>query len=1124
MNGIFKRRSCEEKGGRLPATLTSSAMALVRVLIFGCVACLCIHAQSGYVRSGGQPIPGATVTATRGNRKVSTVTDADGHFFLSVETGDWNVEVSMFGFETLKQTVKLSPAEAVHLQLKLAESPLAARLRQATSSRTGELLAPPNLPGAGGQSGISAQTELQNVLNGTGPAQFNAGASSSGSESFVLSGSLSQGLSGNAPADTNGFGLPGGPGFGRGPGEMSAAQSGGTVSGPDEGFSEGSSVPGGSTAGARGGFGGPGGFGGGGGFGGRGSGFGGPGGGRSRNPNFRASAFGNRRRPNQIHGMLSYQFGNSAANAKPFSITGQEVEQPAYAQNRFSAVVGGPLVIPKMINDSSTFFFLSYFGTRNRMPNTFTETVPTVLERTGDFSQSVLSGGQVQIFNPSTHQPFAGNVIPTSLISPISLGLLNYLPLPNQPGVVNNYQELVSSPQNTDNIGLRIQRNLTRKDRLSYQLNVQNRDSGTPRAYGFMDPVSGFGLRTGLSWTHNYTPTAINNLQFTFNRNRMDTLPYFADGPDIASQLGIQGTSTNPLNFGPPNLNFTNFGALSDASPTLTRNQSQVLSEGVVLNRGSHTVSLGLSFQRNDLATQTDQNGRGTFTFTGFETSQFNAAGQPVPGTGFDFADFLLGTPQSAAISYGNSSLYFRQNVVSAYVQDDYRVHPRFSVLVGLRYEYFQPFTEKNGVLTNLDIAPDYTGVAVVTPTSIVGPYTGAFPAGLIDRDYKNFGPRVGLAWNVPGFKRSTIIRAGYGIYYNGQAYNQFTLRLAQQPPFAIANNIVSSVGGALTLADGFLGAVPGKNLLNTYAVNRDYRTPNAQTWTFSIQHDLARGMFVEGTYIGTKGTNLDVYLSPNSAPPGTPLNSESRLPIPNATTFTYDTPVGNSSYNGMMLRFSQRFNRGMSFRATYTFSKSIDDASTFDGTVAQNFRNIAAERGLSSFDRRHVFDATWVFTSRFRENETTLLARLLKQWTLSGSITAETGLPLTAVLLGNQANVAGTGNLGSGRASATGQDLASSTGFFNLGAFTTPAPGEYGNAGRNTIPGPGLVSLNLSFGRSFQFGESRRRLEFRAEGTNVLNQVNYTSFNTVVNATNFGLPIAAGNMRQLDAVIRFRF
>jgi hypothetical protein len=986
-----------------------------------------LRAQSGYVRAGNQPLPGASVIATRGAERVSTVTNADGHFFLPVETGEWNLEITIFGFEPLKQTVRLSPAQPVSLQLKLAESPLAARLRQFAARQSGDTLATaPNLPGASGNQAVSVQSELQNALNGSGPAQFTSdGGSSGGNESFLVSGSLSQGLAQNAAADTNGAGLYGPGQFGRGQSEMSASQSGSGLSEAASGFGNTNAIGSGSSGGGGFGGGGAGGGFGGGGFSGRGGGFGGPRGRpRGGNGGFRVGNFGNRRPGNQIHGMLSYTFGNSAVNAKPFSITGQDVAQPAYAQNRFSMVVGGPLVIPKLVNDPSTFFFLSYFGTRNRVPQTFTETVPSSLERTGDFSQSVQSGGPVQIYSPGTHQPFAGNVIPASLLSPISLNLLNYFPLPNQPGVVNNYQNLVSAAQNTDNVGFRIQRNLGSKDRLSYQLNFQDRDSKSPQAYGFQDSVTGFGLRTSLSWSHNLNATALNNLQFSFNRNRTQTTPFFANGPDVAGDLGIQGTSGNPLNFGPPNLSFTNFGALTDASPILNRNQSQALSDGVILNRGLHTISFGLQFQRNDLATQTDQNGRGTMTFTGFETSQFNASGQPVSGTGFDFADFLLGTPQSAAITYGDSSLYFRQNVWSAYIQDDYRVHPRLSLLVGLRYEYFQPFTEKNGVLTNLDIAPDYTGVAVVTPESIVGPYSGAFPTGLINRDYNNLGPRVGLAWRVPGIKRSTVIRAGYGIYYNGQAYNQFALRLAQQPPFAVSNNIVSSVGGMLTIADGFLGAVPGKNLLNTYAVNRFYRTPYAQTWTFSIQHNLSHGMFLEGTYIGTKGTGLDVYLSPNSALPGTALNSENRLPIPNATTFTFDTPVGNSSYNGMMLRFSQRFNRGISFRATYTFSKSIDDASSFSGTVAQNFRDIAAERGLSSFDHRHVFDMNWVLTSRFRVNQQTLLARLLKEWTLSGGITAETGSPLTARVLGNQADIAGSGNVGSGRADATGQEL----------------------------------------------------------------------------------------------------
>ena len=283
----------------------------------------------------------------------------------------------------------------------------------------------------------------------------------------------------------------------------------------------------------------------------------------------------------------------------------------------------------------------------------------------------------------------------------------------------------------------------------------------------------------------------------------------------------------------------------------------------------------------------------------------------------------------------------------------------------------------------------------------------------------------------------------------------------------------------------------------------------------------------MQAGYLGTKGTRLDIQTSPNRAAPRTPRISEDRLAIGNATGFTFDSSNGNSIYHALQVRLSQRFRRGMSWTANYTFSKSIDDSSTFGGagnTVAQDFLNLRAERGLSSFDRRHVFDMNWVFTSRYGTNEATWGARLLKDWSLSGSLTAETGTPLTARILGNLADTAGTGTIGSGRAEATGLSINSDGGFFNPAAFGPPLPGHFGNAGRNTIPGPVLFSVNMAFGRAFPIGESRRRLEFRVEGNNIFNQVNFTNLNTVVNATNYGLPIAASNMRTLSAVLRFRF
>jgi hypothetical protein len=733
-----------------------------------------------------------------------------------------------------------------------------------------------------------------------------------------------------------------------------------------------------------------------------------------------------------------------------------------------------------------------------------------------------VNGAPVTIFNPNTNAPFANNVIPTNLLNPISQKLLPYIPLPDEPGLVNNYQYLASPATNTDNLGARVMRNIGKNDRLAYHLTFQRRDGDLSQPFTFLDTLSGYGLQTDLTWTHNFSPTTILSSQVSFNRNRNETTPYFANGADVAAELGIAGTSSNPIDYGPPNLNFTNFGALSDANPILTRNQSQSLTESVILSRGKHTLTYGLQYARNDMSTQTQQNGRGTFNFTGQATSELGADGVAVTGTGFDFADFLLGRPQSASIQYSDTSMYFRQNNWTAYALDDWKIGSNLTLNVGLRWEFFSPLVEKYGQMANLDIAPDFTNVSVVTPA------TPGFPGGLINPDCKDISPRLGLAWKVPFIKRSTIVRSGYGIYYNGQAYIPFGLDLAEQPPFATALNVNTSPTNILQLANGFTAVYP-KDVTNTYAVDRYYHTPYAQTWNLSIQHDLGKGFFMEVGYLGTKGTRLDVLSVPNQGPPGTAIN---QLQVGNAVGFTYDNPVGDSIYNALQTHLMRRFRGGISMDARYTFSKSIDDASSFGGvgaTVAQNWLDLAAERGLSSFNRTSVFTMSWVYTSPFGNPTSHFAAsgwsgRLLRNWSLSGSITAETGIPLTARVLGNTAELAQTSGVGSDRADATGEPVTAGTGYFNLAAFTVPPHGEFGDAGRNTIPGPDMLAVNMAFGRSFQFGDTRRRLEFRFEANNIFNQVSITNINTVVNASTYGLPISAAAMRTCDVVMRFRF
>jgi hypothetical protein len=1053
-----------------------------------------LQAQSGFVKSANQPIPGATVTATTAGQKFVTTTDQNGRYVLPpASAGECTIEVQMFGFAPATRKSTCGENEKIDFSLQLQESPITQRLARF----------------AGAQAGNQFETQLQNEINSeqTAPAAAPAVDGQGGNEAFLVSGSLSQGLAANARPDfmiIGGSGMFGGPG-----GDGLGAQS-------VPGFGGGS--PGGGGRGAFGGRG-PGGFGGPGGH---------RGGFRGGGPGRPGAQFGNRRGPTAIHGMAYFTLQNSALNAKPFSITGQDIAEPAYAQSRFGFLLGGPLVIPKVVIDQSTFFFLNYTGTRSRQPYSAVETVPTLLERQGNFSESGQAGGPAQIFDPSTRAPFPGSMIPAGVLDPIALKLMNYFPLPNQPGSVNNYQYLASPPQNTDNFGARVMRNVSTKDRLAFHMAYQRRDGDTSQPFGFLDTSSGYGIQSDLTFTHNFTPSTISSTRVDFNRNRNQTTPYFAYGPDVAAELGIAGTSENPLAFGPPNLNFTNFGSLGDSNPILTRNQSQKLTQSVILVRGNHTFTLGVQYGHNDLSTQTEQNGRGTFNFTGQATSALGAGAIPVLGTGFDFADFLLGLPQSSSIQYGSSSMYFTQNVWNGYVVDDWKVTGNLTLNLGLRYEFFAPLAEKYGQMANLDIAPGYSALAVVTPGA-VGPYSGVFPSGLINPDYRDFAPRVGLSWKLPFIKRSTIVRAGYGIYYNGQAYNQFGLRLAQQPPFATSNSVNTSPLDPLTLAGGFVAVTP-QDITNTFAVDRYYRTPYAQTWNITIQHDLGKGFFMELGYLGTKGTRLDVLTLPNEGPGASLLSAHHQLG--DAVGFTFDSSNGNSVFNAFQAHLMRRFRGGLSMNAHYTFSKSIDDSSTFAGagnTVAQNWLDLAAERGLSSFNRSQVFDMTWVLTSPFGAPNSHFAvngwrATLLKNWSLSGGITAETGLPLTARILGNTARLAQTGGAGSGRADATGESILSSTGFFNLAAFAVPPPGEFGDAGRNTIRGPGMVALNAAFGRSFQFGDTRRRLELRFEANNVLNQVNYTNIYTVVNASNYGLPAAAGAMRTLDAVLRFRF
>jgi len=1119
--------------------------------LLGCSLAIA-RGQSGTVKSEGQPIPGATVRATQGDRILTTVTDANGTFTLDKMTpGVWTVDVNMFGFEASRREVQIGPSPAkIDFTLDLRQARGGAgggrgggrggfAERGGVAGGDGAPSAPgaPN-PGAPdnanpanpADAAADVQAASQTAAGApSGPTQGIAaapGVASDGSaltqgvvpqvdasganESFLVNGSLSGGLQTQA-ADFAQLG-PGGLNAG---GIQAGAQGPQTLPGQGGPANPGGGFPGGGFGG--GGFGGGrGGFGGGPGFGGRGGG--------GRGPGDRAAFIGNRRNAarRQIRGSLFYSLRNSALDAAPFSINGQGNTKAAYAQNHFGFTLGGPLEIPKLFSLDNTFFFVNYTGNLTRNGVNLVTTVPTLAERSGDFSAlpSVL-------YDPTTGLPLPQNRI--TLINPIAAALLKYIPLPNQPGTVNNYRLITASPNNSQALNARVNQNLGRRDQLAVGVNWQTRDALSTQTFGFLDQSNGHGINSNLNWRHNFGAGKFNNLTGTFNRNTNNALPFFANGPDVAAQLGIAGASSNPLNFGPPNLSFTNFGALTDGSPSESAIYSFGVNDAFLFRKGKHNWSFGGGYTRYFDNTITDANGRGTFTFTGLGTSALNSAGQPVPGTGFDFADFLLGLPQTDSIRFGSSNTYFRTNSYNFFGQDDWRVASNFTLNLGLRYEYFAPWQEKYGRIANLDIAPGFSAVSVVTPSQS-GPYTGAFPSGLINPDRNNFAPRTALAWK-PSAGSKIVVRMGYGWYYNPGIYNQFMSRLSAQPPFADSSTVNTSLANPLTLATGLTVTPTGKTITNTFAVDRNYRDMYAQSWNVGIQTDLPGALVGEISYLGTKGTRLDVQEMPNQAPPGSPLTSEQRMAIGNAVGFIYDTPVGNSIYHAGQARLNRRFRGGISFNLLYTYAKSIDDSSTLGGagnTVAQNFYDLSAERGLSSFDRRHSFTASYVMaspvggTSGFLANKGWIEAAL-KDWTLSGGATIQSGTPLTARVLGNQSDTAGTGTVGSGRAEATGLPVDSGSGFFNLAAFITPPEGQYGNAGRNTIPGPGMFSMNLSLQRTIQVAE-RLRIQIRVDSTNFTNHVSIANFGTIVNSINYGVPSSAAAMRTLSATLRFNF
>ncbi|HXZ42587.1 MAG TPA: carboxypeptidase-like regulatory domain-containing protein, partial [Terriglobales bacterium] len=579
----------------------------------------------GIVKSGNMPIPGAAVSISResSSDKISTWTDVDGSYSAAVPSfASYTVRVQMAAFANSTQKIVI---DAAHQNAQANfELTLLSRVRQSGSTPQ---------RASGSMTGASGFQRLSVIAN-----------------------ELGQDSGGTSLNDVVPSGMPV-PGIVPDSATESVAVSG-NASNPFSTLNPGDFQQRGNDAFQPGLLGGPGGFGGGG-FGG---GPGGRGGGRA--------IFGRRGFDiNHPHGSIYYGVGDSALNATPYSLTGLPVIKPSYLQNSFGGSVGGPLNIPHIYNGGTkTFFFVNYNGRRGEQPFDQFSTVPTLLEREGNFSQTtyttgLLAGTPVEIFDPATNTPFPNDTIPQ--INPIAKGLLQYIPAPNLPGSFQNFHFITTANNSSDDLNIRVNQALG-----AATLGGRRSGRNAPRnnlTFGFhyhqssatlTNPFPSVGGNTAVrsfdvpvSYVRSWGRLT-NIVRADFNRSRTRTQNLYAFDQDITGALGITGVSQNPFDWGLPNLSFTNFASLQDINPQLLRNQTLTFSDNVIWNHGKHTWRWGGDFRRIQLNTETDSNARGSFIFTGLNTSQI-IGGQPVAGTGYDFADFLLGLPQQTSVQYG---------------------------------------------------------------------------------------------------------------------------------------------------------------------------------------------------------------------------------------------------------------------------------------------------------------------------------------------------------------------------------------------------------------------------------------------------------------------------------------
>ena len=794
------------------------------------------------------------------------------------------------------------------------------------------------------------------------------------------------------------------------------------------------------------------------------------------------------------HGSAYEFFRNSALDARNVLDT-EDAANGLRQRNQFGATLGGPLWLP------SSFFFVSGEGIDGHEADTRQAHVPTAAERAGDFSAS-----GVAVRDPLTGLPFPGGQIPASRLSAAGVAAVGLYPTPNRADPQAN---LVSSPLTDRTAGqfaIKTDHIVWHGSPLTFRYNFSRDSRDLPYPVrgrnlpGFGISVLDQGQNFGAGLTKAISARTFNELRFGVNTLRRENLPQ-SSGTNGFTTLGVTGPALDTADLGFPTLVVPGYETLGDDPnlPVVRRTRTIQVVDAMTFDRGRHHFKTGGEFRAYQSDGYNHLFARGQATFSGAFT------GQPL-------ADLLLGLPSISLLGVNDNRQALRTWSASGFVQDDWRPAPRVALNLGVRYEFNAPPYDADNRMTILNLS-----TLQLQPVGA----NGVSRSGL-NADLNDVAPRVGVSWDLTG-RGVWLVRGGYGIFYDSGTLIENSALYFNQPYFTL--QLFFPGAQPLSLANPFPAGRGFAPLPSINTLDPNLRTGYSQQGTLGLEGVVA-GTTMSVRYVTSHGDDLARKRNINQAIPG-PGSIDSRRPLKGLGDILLVESTATSTYNALELSALRRPQRGVSFRAAYTLGKSMDDTSAFlatdgDDNTPQDSRNLAAEWGPSDYDvrQRLVLTAQW-------EGPHDAGWRIARNWQASAIYTAQSGRPFTPRVSFDNSN---TGNVGGGTFAYDRPNIVQGTPppgatvvSYGGQMFVIAPQYTFGNAGRDSLVGPGYATLDAMVSRNVAIGE-RRRLTLRLEIFNALNRSNYQLPDTFVDRATFGRSLSAFPPRQVQLAVRFAF